>query len=378
MYGRGSRESSVRTVRRRAVLRFLSAIPLGGVALLTLDGAALPAQARLHPIRIDNPEAFRLSLTEVDDGVGRPTASRRLLGTQIDLLLPIGGRYVVTAHAPAGEFALPIPIPARATLPPRVEVRITPPPPPDPDYAFVPAGPALLGDVLGVGQPDERPARVEDIAAFWIGRREVTNRAFAAFLDAHRGSIEPGWIDLGSRKCRIRFDHDAERHVSDRPDEPVVTVSHAGASAYCAWLGASTGVPHRLPTAAEWEKAARGPGSATYAYGDVYERDAANQESGRLADVGVSGPRTGFGTFDMTGNAFEWTADVYPSRDASEEAARDAYRELRGGSFVLDGMYLRNSFRMKLRPGVHADDVGFRVLREHRRALPAERREDHR
>ncbi|MDA0932569.1 MAG: SUMF1/EgtB/PvdO family nonheme iron enzyme [Planctomycetota bacterium] len=378
MYRRSSRESSARVARRRAVLRRLSNIPLRGAALVALGGSTLLAQARLHPIRIHNPEEIRLSLVQIDDGIGRSPASRRIRGRQIDLLLPIGGRYVVTAHAPGGDFALPVPIPARATLPPRVEVRITPPPPPDPDYAFVPAGPALLGDVLGVGQPDERPARVEDVAAFWIGRREVTNREFAAFLDSQRGSIDPGWIDLGSRKCRIRLDADSGRHTSDRPDEPVVTVSHAGATAYCTWLSASTGVPHRLPTAIEWEKAARGPRSATYAYGDVYERDAANQESGRLAAVGVSGSMNGFGTFDMTGNAFEWTADVYPSGDGLDHAARDAYRELRGGSFVLDGMYLRNSFRMKLRPGVHADDVGFRVLREHPRTPAAERSEDRR
>lgn len=381
MYGHRIRESEAPADRRRAVrcLLHTSSVSCAALAALTaVTCGVLGAQARLHPVRIDNPEELVLTLVEIEDGTGTPRESRRLGGRVIELLLPVGSRYRLTAHAPGREFAVPVPIPARAILPPRVEVTVSPPPPGDPDFAFVPAGPALLGDVLGVGQPDERPARVAEVDAFWIGRREVTNREYAAFLDAHADSVDPDWIDLDSRKCRVRFDEVQGHHTTDRPDEPVVTVSHAGASAYCAWLSQTSGTVHRLPTAVEWEKAARGPDSSTYAYGDVYERSAANQESGRLASVGVSGPMTGFGTFDMTGNAFEWTADLYPQREGAQEEERLAYRELRGGSFVLDGMYLRNSFRMKLRPGVHADDVGFRVLREHPRTPPAERREDHR
>jgi sulfatase modifying factor 1 len=378
MYGRSIRESEGPADRRRAVHRLLHAATFSCLALASMSCNRLCAQARLHPVRIDNPGALPLTLHQVEDGTDPAQKSRRLKGHLIELLLPVGGRYRLTVHAPGMDVAVPIPVPKRATLPPRIEVTVDLPPPADPDFAFVPAGPALLGDILGVGQPDERPARIAFVDAFWIGRHEVTNREFAAFLDSQTGSIDPDWIDLGSRKCRIRFDAGTGHHTTDRPDEPVVTVSHGGASAYCAWLGRATGTVHRLPTAIEWEKAARGPDSSTYAYGDIYERDAANQESGRLAAVGVSGPMTGFGTFDMTGNAFEWTADAYPQRADAPEDQRLAYRELRGGSFVLDGMYLRNSFRMKLRPGVHADDVGFRVVREHGQTPGAERREDQR
>jgi hypothetical protein len=87
----------------------------------------------------------------------------------------------------------------------------------------------------------------------------------------------------------------------------------------------------------------------------------------------------GFGVADLTGNAFEWVADVY---DPAAYAGRDGRitpspfirqatnataspdHVLRGGSFVLDGMYLRNSFRMRQRPSVRTDDFGFRVVRE--------------
>jgi formylglycine-generating enzyme required for sulfatase activity len=144
------------------------------------------------------------------------------------------------------------------------------------------------------------------------------------------------------------------RYGSDAPALPVVTVSLAGAAAYCAWLTRASGVGHRLPGEFEWEKAARGPASCVYASGDVYLRGQANAESGALAPVGRFAAN-GWGLFDMTGNAFEWTEDRYaPGPD----------HVLRGGSFVLDGVFLRNSFRMHANPTTRADDFGFRPVRE--------------
>ena len=107
----------------------------------------------------------------------------------------------------------------------------------------------------------------------------------------------------------------------------------------------------------EWEKAARGPRSSVYAYGNVYQTSMANQESGVLKEV-ASYPANGFGLYDMTGNAFEWIAD---RNDPSGDRIYD--QSLRGGSFVLDGMYLRNSFRMRQSRSVRTDDIGFRVAK---------------
>ncbi len=218
-------------------------------------------------------------------------------------------------------------------------------------FIYVPGGPALVGDVLGVGAPDERPARVVDVAPFLLAARETTNAEFVAFLNA-MGRCDEIWIDLGGPKCRIERD-EGGRFRTDAPDEPVVTVSLPGALAYCSWLTRDTGIVHRLPTEVEWEKAARGPSSSTYSYGDVYTAEAANQESGVLMPV-AHFPAAGWGFFDLTGNAFEWTSSEYAP----------GLQVLRGGSFVLDGPYLRNSFRMWYRPVVQADDMGFRVLRE--------------
>jgi formylglycine-generating enzyme required for sulfatase activity len=241
-------------------------------------------------------------------------------------------------------------------------------PEPRPGWCWIPPGPGLCGDDLGIGQEDERPVRTPTTAGFWLAEHETTNAQFAAFLNAIGGSaFDAQWLDLDGPKCRVQWDADANAFATDAPNLPVVTVSWHGAMAYCRWLTETTGVLHRLPKEVEWEKAARGPGSRVYAYGDTYVTAAANQESGVLKPVGRF-PRNGFGLFDMTGNAFEWTADDYRrgayggTSHAAEQ--QNEYRVLRGGSFVLDGIFVRNSMRMRLRPDVRADDVGFRVLRQ--------------
>jgi formylglycine-generating enzyme required for sulfatase activity len=276
--------------------------------------------------------------------------------------LPLG-RGELQVDLGGTTWCLPLPMPARARRPAVLDVCVEPPPPEQPGFAWIPAGPALIGDVLGVGQADERPARVVDVAGFWLARTETTNAEFARFLDAAT-AVDPQWCAFDSRKFRIQRGTDGH-YASDAPTLPVVTVSHAGALAYCAWRTAATGRVHGLPTEVEWEKAARGPASSTYAYGDEFRPDGANQESGELRAVAMY-PANGFGLHDMTGNAFEWTADVYGADAYANGRAPTAgeYRALRGGSFVLDGIFVRNSMRMKLRPGVRADDTGFRVWLE--------------
>jgi formylglycine-generating enzyme required for sulfatase activity len=319
-------------------------------------------------VRVENPDRCTLVLHRVLDDAS-DLVERLGDAAEIERALPADRCYWIEVTQDGRCSRVPLPLPRRARIADPLVVRVRTPPPEHPDWAFVPGGPALRGDVLGVGQEDERPARVLDVPAFWLGRREVTNREYAAFLDAAEGAPDPAWIDLTSRKCRIRRDPATGRWTTDAPDLPVVTVSWSGADAYCAWRTRASGHIHRLPTELEWEKAARGPESFTFAYGNIYAVARANQESGALAPVGATGTPNGFGLSDMTGNAFEWVADRY-ARDAYAGAAPDdagaaiGYRVLRGGSFVLDGMYLRNSFRMKLRPSVRTDDIGFRVLRE--------------
>ena len=317
---------------------------------------ALPAVVR-QDVVIDNPERAALQ-ARCPDVLGTTTVA---LGDaeELRLQLPLG-RWELMVMLGEQAWSLPLPLSAAARRPDVVRVRVELPPAAAPGFVWIPPGPALIGDVLGVGQEDERPARVVDVPGFWLAVHETTNAEFAAFLDGV-GTVSPDWLDATSRKCHVRRGGDG-RYTTDQPDLPVVTVSYEGAVAYCAWRTKQTGRRHRLPTEVEWEKAGRGPASWTYSYGDVYRQSAANQESGQLRPVAAFAP-SGFGLHDLTGNAFEWVADAYV-RDAyvgDAVAPQGEYRVLRGGSFVLDGMFLRNSMRMKLRPGVRADDVGFRV-----------------
>ncbi|MFK7770252.1 MAG: formylglycine-generating enzyme family protein [Mariniblastus sp.] len=247
-----------------------------------------------------------------------------------------------------------------------IAVVISRQPEPENGWRWIPAGPAVIGDTLGVGREDERPARIVEVKGCWFAEHEVTNEEYVKFLSA-QNEFNPFWIDLESRKCRIEKLSSGE-FVADAPSAnesfdpgklPVVMVSLSGAQAYCQWLTKTSGKIHRLPSEVEWEKAARGPNSFVYSYGNVFTLSAANQESGLLKVVG-SYPPNGYGLYDMTGNVFEWTSDKFDPMNSKTTLNHS----LRGGSFVLDGMYLRNSFRMRQSPTVMTDDIGFRVVRE--------------
>ena len=273
------------------------------------------------------------------------------------------GRYAVGTSADQPQVPLPLPTEELGyTAPMTTEVTVWPWPDAQPQWCWIPPGPALRGDDLGIGQEDERPVSTPDTDGFWLASHETSNAQYAHFLNSiEADSVNRAWLDLEGRKCRVQWYERTRRYGTDAPELPVVTVSYDGARAYCEWLTKTTGVTHRLPTETEWEKAARGPGSRVYAYGDTFRTPAANQESGTLRPIGQF-QANGFGLFDMTGNAFEWNANLYDSGRPDDDGT--SFRALRGGSFVLDGIFVRNSMRMRLRPAVRADDVGFRVLRE--------------
>ena len=331
------------------------------ICALLLSACTVPTAPGSQHVRIENrcgqsiwlERATREDWADDARALGRaPAVELRLAPGRYALRLGPDGPRVPLALPPPGELGFRAPQTTLLTVWPWPDRR--------PGWCWIPAGPALCGDRLGVGQEDERPLRRPDTAGFWLAARETTNAEFVAFLNALGAArVDPSWLDLDGAKCQVRWDPERRRYGTDRPDLPVVTVSWHGATAYCRWRTETTGVRHRLPHECEWEKAARGPGSRTYAYGDVCRAAAANQESGALR-AGGRYPANGFGLFDMTANAFEWTADRY--RRAGAEPTVEL-RALRGGSYVLDGIFVRNAMRMRLRPAVRADDVGFRVLR---------------
>jgi formylglycine-generating enzyme required for sulfatase activity/tRNA A-37 threonylcarbamoyl transferase component Bud32 len=245
------------------------------------------------------------------------------------------------------------------------------------EMVFVPAGEFVMGsEDLG---DDERPAHRVYLDGFWIDRYEVTNERFARFADAtgYRAEAETrgwGWLWNGSEWEEVegadwRHPRGPGSSIEDKMDHPVALVSWNDADAYCRWAG------KRLPSEAQWEKAARGPATErgrSYAWGDKFNIARANtreSERGDTAPVGSFSPQgdSPYGASDMTGNVWEWVADWYGSDYYSQSPLADpagpitgTYKVLRGGSWLFDEVYARTAFRYNVKPDYTYDFAGFR------------------
>ncbi len=242
------------------------------------------------------------------------------------------------------------------------------------EMVFVPAGAFLMGsESLG---DDERPVRTVFLDDFWLDRYEVTNEQFSRFVETTGYETEAeqegwGWISAGAEWEAVdgaNWRHPAgpDSDLDGKADHPVVLISWADANIYCQWAN------KRLPTEAEWEKAARGPAGAVYAWGESFDATLANTEEGGYGDtlpVGSFSPAgdSPYGAADMTGNVWEWVADWYDN-DYYQEAPADnppgpptgSDKVLRGGSWLFDQLYARSAFRYNVRPDYTYDFTGFR------------------
>jgi formylglycine-generating enzyme len=198
-----------------------------------------------------------------------------------------------------------------------------------------------LADVPG-GLLDGSPALAR-IPSFRLGRTPVTNRQYAPYLAAGRALAPPWWSDP---------DFSA-------PRQPVVGVTWAEATDFCAWLGEGLGGTWRLPTEVEWEHAARGGlAAAATAWGGALPPGEIPE--GPLAGPWEAGRGTpnGFGLFDMGTIVHEWCLDW---RDPGGPVPR---RASRGGSWRHAVRWSPPSASTSLPPGYRYSDYGFRVLRE--------------
>ena len=176
------------------------------------------------------------------------------------------------------------------------------------EMVLVPAGPFLMGSLEG--DPDERPPRRVTLHAFYIDKYEVTHGQYAAFVAATGRKPPVDWP--GGKPPPSLAKH------------PVVNVTWSDAEAYARWAG------KRLPTEAEWEKAARGADGRLFPWGDDAARKSASgapaqgskHPEGKTFPVGSFPDDTApCGAKDMAGNVWEWTADwyaAYPGNDALE------------------------------------------------------------
>ena len=236
---------------------------------------------------------------------------------------------------------------------------------------YVPAGEFTMGSIPSQAKREcdqfdsschrswfenEAPAHTVDLAAFWIDQTEVTNAMYTLCVQAE--------------VCRPLS---KSPYYSDQKyaDHPATLVLWYDAEAYCEWAG------RRLPTEAEWEKAARGVNALSYPWGNnvptcallnMYDNSTKKNCVGNTTRPVGSYPdgASPYGALDMAGNALEWTHtwyNAYPGSTVVYSSYGTQYRVLRGGSWGSNGIGLRATYRSWTAPEFTNRNYGFRCAR---------------
>ena len=228
------------------------------------------------------------------------------------------------------------------------------------EFVCVPAGKFLMGskDDNKLASDDERPQDAVDLPDYWIGKYPVTTEQFAQFVAA----------------AQYKFDQDDWQKEADHP---VVNVSWRDAMAYCNWLndtlrGELKDRTLRLPTEAEWEKAARGEYGNEWPWGNEFDKNKCNSsegDKGGTTPVGAYSPHgdSPYGATDMVGNVWEWCHSLYKpypykANDGRENEAGDLPRVVRGGAFFNLQRHARCACRYWDLPVGGDYSQGFRVV----------------
>lgn len=253
----------------------------------------------------------------------------------------------------------------------------------------IPAGAFIMGSESELADADEAPEQTVMLAEYWIDKTEVTNEQFAAFV-ADTGYVTTAEADgsswvVNSEAQWEEIDGTSWAHPQG-PDtsytevmqHPVIHMSWDDASAFCEWRDA------RLPTEAEWEKAARGTDGRPYPWGSNFNGNFLNycDRTCRFPwadrDVNDGFPFTApvgsypngaspYGILDMIGNAWEWTASSYEDYpynpdDGRNEITATSNWVVRGGSWDYLEPFMRTSYRSQKPPGPRDISVGIRCV----------------
>lgn len=266
----------------------------------------------------------------------------------------------------------------------------------EPQMVYVPAGPFLMGtsedQVSQLAQRDdlakkwqekgyfsrEQPQHTISLKSFYIAKYPVTVEQYQKFIYAGGYQQNIYWTSVGwAWRESVERTNPAfwnETQWTGEPTLPVVGVSWYEAVAYCRWLSSTTGRYYRLPSEAEWEKAARGEDGRLYPWGNEFSSRLCNTRANvhqrtlpvlRHILVGASP----YGCADMAGNASEWTLSQfqpypYNGQDGREDEEGDFLRVIRGGSWFKPELRARTASRGMNDPHFSDTDVGFRFMCE--------------
>jgi len=233
---------------------------------------------------------------------------------------------------------------------------------------LVPAGEFIMGTnrtdpenthlKIGTVKPlykDQRPEHKVHLDAFYIDQYEVTNFEYKKFIDATQFPELPGHWEEGA-------------FPEGEKDLPVTNITWGEALAYALWAG------KRLPTEAQWEKAARGTEGRLFPWGEEYQKGWANVgvDGAKALVSGGSYPKdvSPYQVFDMAGNVMEWTANwyqPYPRNDYQFKKFGREFKVLRGNGFQKGGHYFLEAYRYtfyrtEAKPDEYFENVGFRCV----------------
>jgi formylglycine-generating enzyme required for sulfatase activity len=299
------------------------------------------------------------------------------------------------------------------------EPKLVPGPPPVPEnvgeMVLIPAGEFLMGsdkvdvdkkaEEYGSSKPwyvDEHPERKVNLPAYYIDKYEVTNAQYREFVIKMDYWVPQAWKDNGyllapevlaiadlptlRHLATETFHLDMDTRTMDRAalskaiserqakldNLPVAEVNWFNAHDYCTWVG------KRMPTEAEWEKAARGNDGREYPWGNDFDRTRLNAGGESHWEFGVApvgsypSGASPYGVMDMAGNVMEWVRDwyePYPGNTYKDDSFGKKNKVVRGGGWGGTGHYAlsqfyRSAYRFYMRPDSMYVDIGFRCAKD--------------
>ncbi|KAA3648415.1 MAG: formylglycine-generating enzyme family protein [Chloroflexi bacterium] len=205
----------------------------------------------------------------------------------------------------------------------------------------------------------EQPQHRVTLPAYEIGQYPIVNRQYHGFVWETGHPTPREWAGIVPEEELL--------------DHPVVGVTLADAVAYCKWLSDKTRKEYRLPTEAEWERAARGDDGRLYPWGDVYYPWRSNTKEHRLGattKIGTYSPAgdSPWGAIDMAGNVYEWTSSrfqAYPftTENADAQTGSGENHIVRGGAWYYSRKLARCAAREKVLASFSSPALGFRIAR---------------